>query len=256
MRRIRSEVGKNLEMDRHAVASFICDNNGANAQTKQVCRPRTRFDIAKVEVYSVVKVATGTNTLDVCVGAPGVVARIVAAVDPNPVEPATTKSLTIAAQPEIPRTVQLTLADNAGINLKVSVVVTGLDAWGVRVTETLANSVAGAGVVAGVMRFREVRSAVVTIVAGEGDAADTVSLDTVNEKVITQFDPDTLTAGAAPVSEALLQAAYDIPGNTPVWVQLVSDNGSTTAPPDLGVVVHWQPYMGAYDGETAYGGYE
>ena len=255
MLRIRSEVGKNLEMDRHAVAAFQCINAGANDFLgRVVCRPRTRFDITRVELYSVVKVAAGVNVLNVCVGLPGVAAKIVAAADPNAIVLATLA--TIAGQPDIPRRVRMTLVDNAAADLVVSATVTGLDQEGKISAEVLTNAVAGTGATTGIKRFKEVRSVVLVISAGAADALDTFSLDTVDEGVIAQINPDTLTAGAAPAVQALLGAAYDIPANTPVWVQLVTDNGSALAPPDLGVVVHWQPYMGGYDGEVVYGGYE
>jgi hypothetical protein len=253
MLRIRTEVGKGLEMDRHAVAAFQCVTAGAITLTKAVCRPRTRFDVARVEVYSAVKVAVGTNLLDVCVGLPGGTA-LVAADDPNAI--VVVGYATIAAQPDIPRRVQMRLVDNAAANLVVTATVTGRDANGSPLTETIVNAVPGTGVTLGVKRFREILFVRVVIGAGAGDAADTFALATVDEGVIDQFDPDTITAGAAPTSKALTGAAYNIPANTLVWARLVTDNGSVAAPPDVGVAVHWQPYVGGYDGEVAYGGYE
>jgi hypothetical protein len=254
MLRIRTEVGKGLEMDRCGVAAFVCGNNGVNDLYKLVARPRVRFDISKVEVYSVVKVAAGTNTLGVYIGASGDADLVVASDDPNAIVAA--GFATIAAQPDIPRTMRMTLDDNAGVDLIVSATVVGVDAWGKPLTEVITNTVAGSGYKDGVQRFREVKSVTLVIDAGDGDAADAFYLGTSTDSVIAVFDPDTITAGAAPVSKALLGSAYNIPANTPVWVGLNTDNGAVAAPPDVGVVVHWQPYIGAYDGEVAYGGYE
>jgi hypothetical protein len=254
MLRIRSEVGKGLEINRHAVAAFQCVNNGANAMTKAVCKPRTRFDIARVEVYSAVALVAGVNLLDVCVGLPGVAASLVAAADPNAIVVA--GYATIAAQPDIPRRVQITLVDNAGVDLVVTTTVVGRDADGAPLTEVIVNAAPGTGSTLGVQRFREILSVVIVIDAGAGDAVDTLAVDTVDEGVIAQFNPDTIVAGAAPTAQTLTSAACNIPAGAPVWARLVTDNGAVAAPPDIGVAVHWQPYMGAYDGETAYGGYE
>jgi len=253
MLRIRTEVGKGLEIDRHAVAAFQCVNNGANAMTKAVCRPRTRFDIARVEVYSAVALVAGVNLLDVCVGLPGGTA-LVAAADPNAMVVA--GFATIATQSDIPRRVQMQLSDNAGADLVVTATVVGRDADGAPLTEVIVNAAPGTGTTLGTQRFREILLVTIVIGAGAGDAADTLALATVDEGVIAQFNPDTIVAGAAPVSQTLTGAAYNIPANAPVWARLVTDNGAVAAPPDIGVAVHWQSYMGAYDGETAYGGYE
>jgi hypothetical protein len=254
MLRIRTEVGKGLEIDRCGVASFACGNNGANVHSKVVCVPRIHFAIAKVEVYSVVKVAAGTNTLDVGIGKRGDDDLVVTAADPNAV--VTAGHATIAAQPDIPRRMRMTLADNAGVDLVVTATVYGTDSLGRPLTEVLTNAVAGTGTTTGTQKFKEVKLVTLVIDAGAADAADTIKLGTVDETVVTQFDPDTLTAGAAPSSRALLGAADDIPAHTPVWVSLVTDNGAVAAPPDVGVVVHWEPYLGAYDGEVAYGAYD
>jgi hypothetical protein len=254
MLRIRTEVGKGLEIDRCGVAAFACVTNGANVQSKVVCVPRVHFAVAKVEVYSAVKVAAGTNTLDVGIGKLGDHDLVVASADPNAVVVA--GFATIAAQPDIPRRMKMTLTDNAGADLVVTATIAGTDSLGRPLVETLTNAVAGTGTTVGTQRFKEVKLVTLVIVAGAADALDTFELGTVDETVITQFDPDTITAGAAPASKVLLGKAHDIPAGTPVWVSLVTDNGAVAAPPDVGVVVHWEPYLGAYDGEVAYGGYE
>jgi hypothetical protein len=268
MLRLRSEVGKGVEMDRHAVARFTCGNAGANVFLgKLVCKPRTRFDIAKVELYSVVPTVVAgqtANVLNVCVGKPGVAALLVAAVDPNPVAPAVVKALTVIptdatvnnARLDMPRRVLMTLVDNAAADLVVAATVIGLDQEGKAATEVIANTVAGTGVKAGIARFKEIHSVVVAIVAGPLDALDRVSFGTVDEGVIATVNPDLIAAGHAPYPQVLLAAAFDIPADTPVWAQLVTDDGSVAAPFDTGVVVHWQPYIGAYDGEVAYEGYD
>lgn len=75
-------------------------------------------------------------------------------------------------------------------------------------------------------------------------------------EIMAQFDPDTLTAGAAPTEKTVLGAGKNIPKDTPIVVKFVAAAGSATSPPDLSVTVHWEPALTTYGGEVPYGTYE
>jgi hypothetical protein len=75
--------------------------------------------------------------------------------------------------------------------------------------------------------------------------------------IMTQFDPDTIVAGAAPVEKPVLATGKSIPAGTPLYMKLVIGAvGSATAPPDVNVVVHVSPDIKGYDSELSVGTYE
>jgi len=75
-------------------------------------------------------------------------------------------------------------------------------------------------------------------------------------EIMTQFDPDTVVAGAAPLEKTVLAAGKGVLAGTPLYMKLVCAGGNAAAPPDLSVVVHISPDIKGYDGELTVGTYE
>jgi hypothetical protein len=100
----------------------------------------------------------------------------------------------------------------------------------------------------------ECYSAVAT--AAGANTLDVLKDESAPAAVMTQFDPDTIVAGAAPVEKAVLAAGKSIPAGTPLYMKLVSAAGSAGNPPDVTVVVHISPDIKGYDSEIPVGTYE
>jgi hypothetical protein len=92
--------------------------------------------------------------------------------------------------------------------------------------------------------------------ANGANTLDVFKDDGTPAEVMTQFDPDTIVAGAAPVSGTIIAAGRGIPAGTPLYMKLVSAGGSAGNPPDVTCIAHISPDIRGYDGDLTVGTYE
>lgn len=93
-------------------------------------------------------------------------------------------------------------------------------------------------------------------VAIGANTVDIVKDESAPVVIMTQFDPDTIVAAAAPVEKTVLAAGRSIAANTPLYMKLVTAAGSAADPPDVSVVAHISPDIRGYDGDLTVGTYE
>jgi hypothetical protein len=102
-------------------------------------------------------------------------ATIVAAVEPSAAGIA--KTLTIAASPDYPRALSMTVTDANSSITSIDVQIWGTDFWGVPTTDTIRKLTLGTGTVDGNVAFRTVGAAIATVRSGTvTGGADTISI--------------------------------------------------------------------------------